>query len=51
MYCYSIEKNEIQKNNKKKGLQINMAPTLNIFGFVSRFLYSGGWQVCNCQEF
>ena len=32
--------------SKKKGPQINMAPTLNIFGFVSRFLYSGGWQVC-----
>ena len=24
-----------------------MAPTLNIFGFVSRFLFSGGWQVCH----
>ena len=23
-----------------------MAPTLQIFGIVSRFLYSGGWQVC-----
>ena len=23
-----------------------MAPTLNIFGVASRFLYSGGWQVC-----
>ena len=43
MNCYGIEKSEIQK---KKGPQINMAPTLNIFGFVSRFLYSGGWQVC-----
>ena len=23
-----------------------MAPTLKMFGVVSRFLYSGGWQVC-----
>ena len=43
MYCYCIEKSEIQK---QKGLQIKMAPTLKIFGVVSRFLYSGGWQVC-----
>ena len=24
-----------------------MAPTLKILGVVSRFLYSGGWQVCS----
>ena len=44
LFC--IEKSEIQK----KGLTINMAPTLKIFGFVSRFLYSGGWQVCKCYS-
>ena len=27
-----------------------MAPTLNIFGFVSRFLYSGVWQVCSVSH-
>ena len=43
MYSYSIKK---VKSKKKKGPQINMAPTLNIFGFVSRFWYSGCWQVC-----
>ena len=42
MYCYCIEKSEIQK----KGPLIKMVPTLKIFGVVSRFLYSGGWQVC-----
>ena len=42
MYCYCIEKSE----NKKKGPLIKMAATLKIFGVVSRFLYSGGWQVC-----
>ena len=42
MYCCCSEKSEIQKN----GPLIKMAPTLNIFGVVSRFLYSGGWQVC-----
>ena len=26
--------------------KIKMTPTLNIFGVVSRFLCSGGWQVC-----
>ena len=41
MYCYWIEKSEIQK----KGPLIKMAPTLKSFGVVSRFLYSGGWQV------
>ena len=30
---------------KKKSPLIKMAPTLKIFGVVSRFLYSGGWQV------
>ena len=40
MYCYCIEKSEI----KKRPL-ITLAPTLKIFGFVPRFLYSGGWQV------
>ena len=42
MYRYCIEKSEI----KKKGLLLKMAPTLKIFGVVSRFVYSGGWQVC-----
>ena len=37
---------KVKSKKKKKGPQINMAPTLNIFGFVSRFLYSGVWQVC-----
>ena len=46
MYCYCIEKSEIQKKKKKKGPLIKMVPTLKIFGVVSRFLYSGGWQVC-----
>ena len=34
------------KSKKKKGPLIKMVPTLKIFGVVSRFLYSGGWQVC-----
>ena len=31
---------------QKKGPLIKMAPTLKILGVVSKFLYSGGWQVC-----
>ena len=47
MYCYCIQKSDIQK----KGTLIKMAPTLNIFGVVSRFLYSGGWQVCMYMKY
>ena len=47
MYCYCIEKSEIKK---KKGQLIKIAPTLKIFGVVSRFLYSGGWQVWCCNK-
>ena len=28
-----------------------MAPTLQIFRFVSKFLYSGGWQVWKTKTF
>ena len=49
MSCYCTEKSEVQKK-KKKGPLIKMAPTLKIFGVVSRFLYSGGWQVWNCLQ-
>ena len=49
MYCYCIEKSENQNKKRKKGPLIKMATTLKIFGVVSRFLYSGGWQVCICR--
>ena len=41
------------KSKKKKGLLINMAPTLRMFGVVSKFLYSGGLAgmgVCNGND-
>ena len=41
MYYYSIEKSEIQKKGSA-----NKYGSHPIFGFVSRFMYSGGWQVC-----
>ena len=49
MYCYCIQKSENQKIKEKKGPLIKMATTLKIFGVVSRFLYSGGWQVSICR--
>ena len=41
MYCYCIEKSEIQKKKKKKGLLIKMAPTLKSFGLSPGFCTLG----------
>ena len=50
MCCYCIEKSEIKKE-KKRGPLIKMAPTLKIFGVVSRFLYSGAGMLLCYAEF
>ena len=42
-----LHRKKWKPKKEKKGPLIKMATTLKIFGVVSRFLYSGGWQVCH----
>ena len=46
MYCYYIEKSETPPPKKNKMSTNKNGSHFKIFGVVSRFLYSGGWQVC-----